>query len=198
MDGLDKKLQAQLAFLIEIDKLKLVERKTKLIHENRLENVAEHSWHIALLAIVLHTYADQPVQLDKVIQTLLIHDIVEIDAGDTFAYDTSGYADKEEREQKAADRIFGLLPEEQAKQMMEVWYEFERNESAEAKFATSLDRLQPIIHNYMNDGDSWQTYQVTSEQVKERMKGVEGSSKKLWELTQYIINDSIESGKLMK
>jgi putative hydrolase of HD superfamily len=191
-------LQKQMSFLIEIDKLKSIERKAKLIHGSRLENDAEHSWHLAMMALILHREANTEVDLLKVIKMLLVHDIVEIDAGDTFAYDTQGLKDKYDREVKAAKRIFGLLPEDQGSELMELWNEFEGKETNEAKFATALDRLQPLIHNYMNQGDTWQKYGITSNQVLNKNKGITEGSEALWEYALNIINESVNKGILSK
>lgn len=191
-------LEQQIKFLIEIDKLKTIERKTKIISDSRRENDAEHSWHLAMMAIVLHKHANQEIDLFRVIKMLLVHDLVEIDAGDTFAYDTNGQGDKYERELLAAERIFGLLPEEQGAELMELWKEFENKKTKEAKFAASLDRLQPLIHNYLNEGDTWQKFNITSEKVLARNKEIAHGSEALWEYAQQIIHQSVERGILSK
>lgn len=193
-----KELEQQINFLIEIDKLKNIERKTKIISGSRLENDAEHSWHLAMMAIILHKQANQDIDLFKVIKMLLVHDLVEIDAGDTFAYDTKGQMDKYEREIQAAKRLFGLLPEEQGNELMELWIEFENKESDEAKFAASLDRLQPLIHNHLNQGDTWRKYNITSDQVLNRNREIANGSESLWEYAEHIINKSVEEGILSK
>ena len=198
MTLLSDQLMKQIEFIIEIDKLKTIYRKTKLIYDDRHENDAEHTWHLAMMALVLHSHANENVDVLKVIKMLLVHDIVEIDAGDTFAYDAVGYEDKEEREKNAANRIFGLLPEEQTQALLSLWLEFEQRETAEAKFANALDRLQPILHNYKNEGDSWQKYGITASQVQERNKIIGEGSETLWALIQQIINESIEKGYLQK
>ncbi|TVX92078.1 HD domain-containing protein [Paenibacillus agilis] len=191
-------LQKQLQFLIEIDKLKTIQRKTKIVSDTRLENDAEHSWHIAVMALILNGHANEEVDLFKVVKMLLIHDLVEIDAGDTFAYDTSGYEDKHERELQAAQRIFGLLPAEQGEELMNLWLEFERKESKEAQFAASLDRLHPILNNYQNEGDTWLTYQITSEQILKRNREIDNGSKTLWAYTQQLVHDSIARGYVLE
>jgi len=191
-------LEQQIKFLIEIDKLKTIERKTKIISDSRRENDAEHSWHLAMMAIVLHKHANQEIDLFRVIKMLLVHDLVEIDAGDTFAYDTNGQGDKYERELLAAERIFGMLPEEQGAELMELWEEFENKETKEAQFAASLDRLQPLIHNYLNEGDTWQKFNITSEKVLARNKEIANGSDALWEYAQQIIHQSVEQGILSK
>ncbi|MEX2103828.1 MAG: HD domain-containing protein [Bacilli bacterium] len=191
-------LEKQINFLIEIDKLKNIERKTKIISGSRLENDAEHSWHLAMMAIILHKHANHDIDLFKVIKMLLVHDVVEIDAGDTFAYDTEGQVDKFDREIVAAKRLFGLLPEEQGNEMMELWIEFEKKETNEAKFAASLDRLQPLIHNHLNQGDTWKKYKITSEQVMKRNSEISNGSESLWEYAKQIINMSVDQGILSK
>ncbi|MCR8656643.1 HD domain-containing protein [Paenibacillus endoradicis] len=189
-------LKEQMNFLIEIDKLKTIERKTKIMHGSRLENDAEHSWHLAMMALILQNNANNKIDLLKVIKMILIHDLVEIDAGDTFAYDSIGQVDKYDREVQAAKRLFGMLPAEQAKELMDLWIEFENKETEEAKFASSLDRLQPLIHNHNNNGDTWQKYNITSEQVFKRNKEIANGSNELWEYAQSIINNSVEQGIL--
>ena len=141
------RLQQQIAFLLEVDKLKQIFRQTYLLDETRKENDAEHSWHFAMFALILAEYAPEPVDILKVIKMALVHDLVEIDAGDTFLYDEAGNADKAEREAKAADRIFALLPEEQGGELRTLWEEFEEKKTPEAKFAGAMDRFQPFLHN---------------------------------------------------
>ncbi len=193
---MDNEFLKQMEFLIEIDKLKNIERKTKTIHGERLENDAEHSWHLAMMALVLSGQANQEVDLLKVIKMLLVHDIVEIDAGDTFAYDALGHEDKWERENAAAKRIFGLLPSDQAQELIELWLEFEKKETKEAKFASSLDRLQPLIHNHLNEGHTWKKYGITSGQVMKRNAEIANGSEKLWDYAQGIIQKSVQQGYL--
>jgi putative hydrolase of HD superfamily len=188
----------QINFLIEIDKLKTINRKTKIINESRLENDAEHSWHLAMMALILHSHSNEDINLSKVIKMLLIHDIVEIDAGDTFAYDMAGQEGKFERELHAANRIFGLLPVNQGEELKNLWLEYEQRETAEAKFAASLDRLQPLIHNHLNEGDTWQKFNITSDKVLNKNRQIEDGSTALWDYAQKIINDSIEKGILSK
>ncbi|MBD2843579.1 HD domain-containing protein [Paenibacillus sp. IB182496] len=189
-------LNQQIDFLIEIDKLKNVERKTKIISGSRLENDAEHSWHLAMMAFILHKHANHEVDLFKVIKMLLVHDLVEIDAGDTFAYDLQGQADKLDRESKAAKRLFGLLPEEQGNELMTLWMEFEKKETPEACFAASLDRLQPLIHNHLNQGDTWKKYNITSGQVVNRNREISNGSEALWAYAEQLIKKSVDQGIL--
>ena len=195
---MDTLLKEQMNFLIEIDKLKTIERKTKIMHGSRLENDAEHSWHLAMMALILQNNSNNKIDLLKVIKMILIHDLVEIDAGDTFAYDSTGQIDKYDREVQAAKRLFGMLPAEQEQELMDLWIEFENKETDEAKFASSLDRLQPLIHNHNNQGDTWQKYNITSEQVFNRNKEIANGSNDLWEYAQSIINNSVEQGILSK
>lgn len=191
-------LEKQMAFLVEIDKLKTIERRTRIMHGDRLENDAEHSWHLAMMALILQKEANADVDLLKVMKLLLVHDIVEIDAGDTFAYDAKGHEDKEEREQRAAKRIFGLLPAEQERELLDLWLEFEAKETAEARFASSLDRLQPLIHNHRNEGDTWQRYQITDGMVRDRNREIAQGSEGLWAYAQELIERSVEKGYLRK
>lgn len=192
------RLQKQLDFLIEADKLKTVLRQTVLIDKSRRENDAEHSWHFALAAVVLHEYAaKENVDLARVMKIALIHDMVEIYAGDTFAYDEPGYADKQEREARAADRLFSILPDDQSGEFRALWEEFERMETADAQFAAACDRLQPFINNSMTQGHTWAHNHVTSDKVYKRMDAVRTAMPELWEFVENVIRDSIEKGYLL-
>lgn len=165
----DEKLQKQLSFIVEIDKVKNVMRRTLLIDGSRRENDAEHSWHLAIMALLLTEYADDKnFTLDKVLKMVILHDLVEIYAGDTFAFDVQGNLEKEEKEKKAADKLFGQLPEDQAKQFRKLWEEFDEVKTPEARYAAALDRLQPFIHNLCTDGHTWVQGKVTKEQVYKR------------------------------
>ena len=186
----------QIQFLVEMDKMKNIYRQTRVLHEDRAENDAEHAWHLAMLALVLHEYANEPVDLQKVLATVLIHDIVEIDAGDTYAYDAAGNATKAEREQKAADRLFGLLPEDQGRYMRQLWDEFEANETPEAKFANALDRVQPLMLNYCKHGESWKTHGTRREQVEQRNRLVHEGSEVLSDFVYELIRRASEEGLL--
>jgi putative hydrolase of HD superfamily len=192
------RLSGQISFLVEIDKLKSVLRKTYLMDKSRLENTAEHSWHVSLMAVVLQEHANDPsLNVDHVIRMLLLHDLVEIDAGDTFAYDTQGYLDKEERENAAARRLFGLLPEDQRGEWMELWREFEDGETYESKYAAALDRLHPVIHNYYTGGVSWLANGIVRSQVIKRLAPVQMVSETLWDFTLDILQRSIDQGILL-
>ncbi|HEY4370505.1 MAG TPA: HD domain-containing protein [Burkholderiales bacterium] len=171
----------QFAFLREIDQLKSVMRRSPLIDRSRRENSAEHSWHLAMYAVILASYANEPVALGRVVQMLLVHDIVEIDAGDTPIHDAAGQADQGEREAAAAQRLFGMLPEAQGREMHALWTEFEAGASADARFAKALDRLQPLIQNIAAGGGTWNEFAVSHEQVLERYgPAIEGGAAELW------------------
>jgi putative hydrolase of HD superfamily len=183
-------------FVLEIDKLKQVLRQTLLANGSRRENSAEHSWHIALMAIVLAEYAPAPVDLLHVIKLLLLHDLVEIDAGDTFCYDEHGNQSKADRETRAADRLFRLLPPDQAIEFRALWDEFEAQETPAAQFAAALDRLQPILNNQQTGGHTWQLHNVTSDRVLQRMAPIQAGAPELWSVVQQVIDDCIVAGYL--
>ncbi len=176
-----ERLQQQMEFIEEVDKLKKIGRQSYLTDSSRKENDAEHSWHLALMAICLSEYAKEEVDVLHVISMVLIHDLVEIDAGDTYAYDIEGNKSKRAREEKAADRIFNLLPKEQAKKMRDLWEEFEANETPEANFANALDRIQPIMLNHKSDGKAWAEHGVKLSQILTRNVNIEKGAPKLWE-----------------
>lgn len=190
MDRLAKQIQ----FILEIDKLKSVYRRTYLLDVDRRENSAEHSWHLALLAMVLAEHANGPLDLLKVIKMVLIHDIVEIDAGDTYIYDEQG--DKAERERVAADRIFGLLPSDQEQEFREIWREFETAATLEARFASALDRFMPQLHNFHTGGRSWKEHGITVDRVRGRNAGIALGSEVLWQWTQTLLEDAVAKGIL--
>lgn len=186
----------QISFLLEMDKMKNIYRQTHVLHEDRAENDAEHAWHLAMLALVLHEYANEPVDLKTVLATVLVHDIVEIDAGDTYAYDTAGNATKAAREQQAADRLFGLLPEAQGAYLRKLWEDFEARSTPEARFAVALDRIQPLMLNYTKHGESWKTHDVRMEQVAGRMQPIKEGSAVLGDYAAYLIRRAAEEGLL--
>lgn len=193
---INERLKKQMEFMLEIDKLKNIYRQTYVLGENRKENDAEHSWHIALLAFLLAEYSNKPVDVLRVVKMTLIHDIVEIDAGDTYCYDTEGYKTKADREEKAARRIFGILPDDQSEELYSLWREFEDGSSDDARFAAVLDRLQPLTLNYAKDGISWKEHGVYKEQVAKRNLTAADSSIQLAELINAIINDAADKGIL--
>ncbi|TVY02384.1 HD domain-containing protein [Cohnella terricola] len=194
----NERLTGQIAFLVEIDKLKTVLRQTFLIDGSRRENSAEHSWHVSLMAVLMAEHADNPaLDLSRVVRMLLLHDLVEIDAGDTFAYDTLGYKDKEEREKAAARRLFGMLPPDQREEWTALWREFEDGETPEAKYAAALDRLQPVIHNHYTGGVSWRKNGIVKSQVLRRLQPVREVSETLWQFASDLLDQSVEQGILL-
>jgi len=186
-----ERLKKQIQFIVEADKIKNIFRRSKIHDGSRRENDAEHSWHLALMAFLLSEYSKESIDVLKVMKMCIIHDIVEIDAGDTFCYDAKGNLDKQEREQKAADRIFGLLPEEQGTELRKLWEEFDAMETPEAKYAAALDRLQPVLLNYLNKGGTWQEYNVKKEQVLKRIGPIEEGAPELWEFVSSLIEDAV-------
>lgn len=187
----------QMDFIVEIDKLKKVIRQTALTDGSRQENDSEHSWHIATMAILLSEYSNVPnLDLLKVLKMLLIHDLVEIYAGDTFAYDTIGNSHKAKREQEAAKKIFGLLPDDQKEELHTLWQEFEKEKTPEAKFAAAIDKLQPLILSFSNKGWSWTEHGVVSSQVLDSKKSIAEGSRDLWEYTKKLIQKSVDNGFL--
>jgi putative hydrolases of HD superfamily len=189
-------LSQQIQFILEIDKLKLILRQTLLTDSSRRENTAEHSWHIAVMAIVLAEYAPPGTDIGRVIKMLLVHDLVEIDAGDTFCYDVQGYLSKAEREVEAANRLFGMLPTQQEQELRMLWDEFEEQNTQDAKFAAVLDRIQPFLHNQKTEGGTWKIHGISREQVMKRMAPVETGAPKLWAFVLQLIDDCVASGYL--
>ena len=193
---INERLKKQINFMLELDKMKNIYRQTYVIHENRKENDAEHSWHLAILAFLLAEYASVPIDVTKVMKMVLVHDVVEIDAGDTYCYDETGNKTKAEREEKSAQRIFGLLPDDQKEEFYSLWREFEDNQTNDSKFASVLDKMQPVILNYTKNGISWKEHGVYKEQVEQRCLSSSEASDKLAELIQSIIDDAALKGFL--
>lgn len=191
------RLEKQIEFLVEVDKVKSIFRQTKLADGSRRENDAEHSWHLALAAILLKEHADQDVDLLKVMSMVLIHDLVEIDAGDTYAYDAAGNETKRAREVAAADRIYAILPEDQGKMLYDLWEEFEAYETPEAKYAHLLDNFQPLLLNDAGGGESWQEHTVYKSQIYKRNEKIDQSSVEIWECMKNIIQKHIDKGNIM-
>ena len=192
------RLEQQFSFFREIDKEKEIFRQTYLADASRKENDAEHAWHMAIMAVLLSEYANGKIDLLKTITMLLIHDIVEIDAGDTYAYDEAAKASQPEREQRAAERIFGLLPTDQAEKLMNLWREFEAQETPEAKFARSLDNIQPMMLNAASDGLAWREHGVKLSQILKRNARTALGSEKLWDYAKdSILRPNIESGNIV-
>ncbi|WP_339706125.1 HD domain-containing protein [Algoriphagus aquimarinus] len=191
-------LLQQVAFIKEIDKLKYIQRKTRLLNSDRQENDAEHSWHLAMMTIVLAEHSDKPIDVLKVVKMVLIHDIVEIDAGDTFIYDSTKNHTNTEEELLAAKRIFGLLPTAQAEEFIAVWEEFEAGETDEAKFAKAMDRFEPLLQNTSNNGGTWAEFDVPYQKVYDKKKAINQGSTSIWNYAENLINESVEKGILRK
>ncbi len=193
---MDDRIKKQLDFSLEIDKEKNIFRQTHLSNNGRNENDAEHAWHMAIMAYLLKEYANEKVDISKVMLMCLIHDIVEIDAGDTYAYDEEAIKSQKQRENEAKQRIFSILPEDQKEELMALFDEFEECETPEAKYAHAMDNLQPLILNNSNGGGDWKEHGVTADQVYRRQSKTRLGSEKLYEITDGIIQDNIKKGSL--
>jgi len=194
---MDERLMQQLEFSLEIDKEKNVFRQTHLSGHGRNENDAEHAWHMAVMAYILREYANEDVDIAKVMLMCLIHDIVEIDAGDTYAYDEEALKTQKEREDRAKERIFSLLPEDQKKELTSLFDEFETGETQESRFAHSMDNLQPLILNHSNGGNDWREHDVTVDKVLERQRKTAQGSQRLYdEVTEPIIRENVKNGNI--
>ena len=190
------RLEKQIAFIVEIDKVKNIFRQTYLSDKQRKENDAEHSWHIAIMAILLKEYVHESVDILKVVTMVLIHDLVEIDAGDTYAYDLQGAESKKEREESAAERIFGMLPKEQGMYFRALWDEFEEYETEDAKYAHLLDNFQPFLLNDASDGKSWLEHGVKKSQIYKRNEKMEETSTEIWDYMKSVIEEQILKGNI--
>ena len=193
---MDSRIEKQLAFALEIDKVKNVFRQTHLSENGRNENDAEHSWHMAVMAYLLKEYSNEEIDIAKVMLMCLIHDIVEIDAGDTYAYDNEGLKTQKAREDAAKERIFSILPEEQKRELIALFDEFEECETAESKFAHAMDNIQPLLLNNSNNGNDWREHNVTAEQIYKRQSKTKAGSEKLFEITDRIIQENIQKGNI--
>lgn len=193
---MDERLKKQLDFALEIDKEKNIFRQTHLSGHGRNENDAEHAWHMAIMAYLLKEYSNEPVDIGKVMLMCLIHDIVEIDAGDTYAYDAENLKTQKSREDAAKERIFSILPEEQKDELIKLFDEFEEFETAESKFAHAMDNLQPLILNNSNGGGDWREHGVTAEQVYGRQSKTKLGSERLYEITDRLIRENIDKGNI--
>ena len=191
------RLAQQMKFIAEIDKLKQVVRESWLVDASRKETDAEHSWHITIMALLLSEHSNQDnIDVFKVMKMLLIHDIVEIDAGDTFIYDKENAKDQNDREAQAANRLFGLLPADQGEEFEALWEEFEAMDTPEAKFARAIDSIQPLLLAYLNGGCSWRIHRIIKSQVIETKKHMGEGSSVLWEYTQELLDDAVKKGIL--
>ena len=197
MKSIKNRLQQQIQFIREIDKLKHVLRRTRLFNNSRFENDAEHSWHLALMAIALSEYSNEPIDLNRVIKMVLIHDLTEIDAGDTFLYDDIRNSSTIQKESEGAERIFGLLPVEQKDEFIKIWQEFEKRETPESKFAAALDRLEPLLQNYFTQGYTWKKHNIHKALVVNKNGPIisKGSSA-LWEFACDLIEKAASEGYL--
>ena len=191
-----EKLKNQIAFVIEIDEMKRILRMNLHADGSKRENDAEHSWHLAVMAMLLEEYCTEKVDIGRVIKIALVHDLVEVYAGDTFAYDAKGYEDKDEREKMAADKLFGMLDNEQAAFFRALWDEFEEKETPESRYANAIDRIQPLLLNYLTDGHTWRMGGVSSAQVYNRMDIIRTATPELWCIVEGVIKSSIEKGIL--
>lgn len=193
----NNRLFKQIEFIKEIDRLKHVMRRSILLSGERRENTAEHCWHVGVMAMLLCEYSNEPVDAVRVMKMLIIHDIIEIESGDTYVYDTDGLKDQEERERLAADKLFGMLPDDQNTEFRSLWDEFESKASPESKFAKAIDRLMPLIHNVGTDGLVWLENDIHVSQVMNLMqKGIAEGSEELWQLAKGMIEDSVNKGWL--
>ncbi len=193
---MDERLKQQLDFALEIDKEKNIFRQTHLSGHGRNENDAEHAWHMAIMAYLLQEYANEPVDIGRVMLMCLIHDIVEIDAGDTYAYDTEGLKTQKAREDAAKERIFSLLPEDQKQKLTQLFDEFEEFQTPESKFAHAMDNLQPLLLNNSNGGGDWREHDVSAKQVYGRQQKTRQGSEKLYQVTDQILKEHIQKGNL--
>lgn len=191
----NERLMKQIGFIVEIDKLKTILRQSVIMDKSRRENDAEHTWHLAMMAIVLLEHAnEQELDVLRVLKMLLLHDIVEIDAGDTFLYDAKGREDKAERENAAAARIFGMLPADQEQDCLRLWQEFEARETAESRYASAMDRLQPLLHNFYTEGHAWKKHGITSAMALEKNRHIANGSEALWTFAQELIKEAVARG----
>ena len=190
------RLEEQIQFIKEIDRLKEIDRRSYLLSQNRRENSAEHSWHVAVMALILKDHADGEIDVGRVVEMLLIHDIVEIDAGDTFCYDEKARRSQHDRERKAAERIFGLLPDDQGKRLFNLWMEYDAEETEDARFAVAVDRLMPLLHNLGTEGKSWKENGIVKDQVLNHNNKIGKSSNRLWEYVEAKITEAVEKGIL--
>lgn len=195
----ENRIDRQFDFIREIDKEKFIGRQTYLTDAKRKENDAEHAWHMAIMTILLSEYANEKIDVLKTVSMLLIHDIVEIDAGDTFAYDEEAKKTQRQREEKAAERIFGLLPQDQKEKFLALWEEFEARETPESRFARAMDNIQPVMLNAAAEGKSWEEHSVKLEQILKRNQFTADGSKLLWEYArQKFVEPNVENGKIIK
>jgi len=193
----DDRLSRQLGFVLELDKLKTILRQTLLTDSSRQENDAEHSWHVALMAILLAEYAPEGADPVRASRMLLFHDVVEIDAGDTFIHDEAGNASKAEREQAAAERLYGMLPPDQAAEFRALWQEYEERKTPTARYADALDRLQPIMNNFATGGGTWKPHGVTADKVMKLVKRIKEGAPALGDYAESLVKEAVSCGYLL-
>lgn len=194
---MNERLRKQMEFALEMDKEKGIGRQTYILNALRKENDAEHGWHLALMTMLMAEYANEKIDVARTVEMVIIHDVIEIDAGDTYAYDEAANATKAEREKKAADRIFGMLPEDQAKYFMDLWLEFENASTPEAKFANAIDSVQPLMLNDASNGLAWREHEVAASKVRDRaVRKIKPGSEKLYEMVLGIIAENVKKGNL--
>ncbi len=193
---MEDRLSAQLGFILEIDRLKAVLRRTYLVDGSRRENSAEHSWHLAMMALLLVEHAGQPLNLERLVQLVLVHDLVEIGAGDTYAYGGADPVETRQREAEAAEDLFGKLPDDQGRAMLALWEEFDAGRTPEARFARALDRLMPLLHNVHTRGRSWQEHGVAADQVRARIGPMREGSETLWRVAEGLVDQAVQEGLL--
>ena len=193
---MDDRLKKQLEFVLEIDKEKNIFRQTHISGHGRNENDAEHAWHMAIMAYLLREYSNEPIDITRVMLMCLVHDVVEIDAVDTYAYDTEGKKTQKAREEAAKERLYSMLPDDQKEELMAIFEEFEAGETSEAKFARAMDNLQPLLLNNSNGGGDWRSHEVSADQVYGRQIGTKAGSEKLYEVTDNIIRENIKNGNI--
>ena len=194
MDFVTERFKKQIEFLIEIDKIKHIYRKTKVFNKSRFENDAEHAWHLAVMALVMNEYSNEKIDVSKVIKMVLIHDIVEIDAGDVIVYDTQMRTLAEEKENIAAERIFGILPEEQKEEFIGLWREFEEKKTPESKFAAAIDRFEPILQNQLTEYYTWKAHDITLDMLHDKNKHIQDGSKVIWDVVESIFLEAKNKG----
>lgn len=195
---IDERLQKQMDFILEVDKLKNIYRQSYVSDASRHEEDADHSWHLALMCLLLREYSNEEIDVLKTMSMVLIHDIVEIDAGDTYAYDDAGNTTKREREVRAADRIFNILPQDQAQYLRALWEEFEEGKTKEALFALAVDKIQPLMLNDATNGKAWQEHGVKKSQIMKRNESTSKGSEELWEYCKMLIERNVEKGKIIE
>lgn len=191
---LTERLKKQIEFIIEVDKIKHIFRKTKVFNKSRFENDAEHAWHLAVIALVMNEYSNEKIDVSKVIKMVLIHDIVEIDAGDVIVYDTQMRALAAEKENIAAERIFGILPDEQKEEFIGLWREFEEKRTPESKFAAAIDRFEPILQNQLTEYYTWKEHDVTLDMLHDKNKHIQDGSKVIWDVVESIFTEAKNKG----